>query len=42
MPDRVRPLATPRNRFVDNFKMDIRTIKWGGTHWIYLAERERK
>jgi hypothetical protein len=23
---------------VDNIKMDLREIVWGGMHWIYLAE----
>jgi hypothetical protein len=32
-----RPLGRPRRRRVDNIKMDIRAIGWGGMDWIDLA-----
>jgi hypothetical protein len=28
----------PRRRWVDNIKMDLREIEWGGVDWIYLAQ----
>jgi hypothetical protein len=32
-----RPLGTPRRRFVDNIKMDLRDTKWDGMDWIDVA-----
>jgi hypothetical protein len=32
-----RPLGRPRYRWVDNIKMDLREIEWGGMDWIDLA-----
>jgi hypothetical protein len=32
-----RPLGRPRRRWVDNIKMDLRDIGWGGIDWIDLA-----
>jgi hypothetical protein len=32
-----RPLARPRRRKVDNIKMDLLGIGWGGVNWIGLA-----
>jgi hypothetical protein len=29
---------TPRRRWVDNFKMDLREIGWSVMDWIYLAQ----
>jgi hypothetical protein len=37
-PERTRPLGRPRHRWVDNIKMDVREIGWGGTGCIDLAE----
>jgi hypothetical protein len=31
------PLGRPRHRWVDNIKMDLRKIGWGGMDWINLA-----
>jgi hypothetical protein len=31
------PLKRPRCRWVDNIKMDLREIVWGGMDWIDLA-----
>jgi hypothetical protein len=33
-----RPLGRPRRRWVDNFKMDLGELGWGGMDWIYLAQ----
>jgi hypothetical protein len=32
------PLGRPRRRWVDNIKMDLREIGWGGRDWIELAQ----
>jgi hypothetical protein len=37
-PERRRPLGRPRHRWVDNAKMDLGEIGWGGMDWIDLAE----
>jgi hypothetical protein len=37
-PDGKRPLGRPRCRWVDNIKIDLREIGWGGMDWIDLAE----
>jgi hypothetical protein len=36
-PEGKRPLRRPRHRWVDNIKMDLREIGWGGMEWIDLA-----
>jgi hypothetical protein len=33
-----RPLGSPRRRWVDNIKMDLREIGWDGMDWIELAQ----
>jgi hypothetical protein len=33
-----RPLGTPRRRWVNNVKMDLREIQWGDVEWIDLAQ----
>jgi hypothetical protein len=33
-----RQLGRPRCRWVDNIKMDLREIGWGGMDWIDLAQ----
>jgi hypothetical protein len=33
-----RPLGRPRRRWVDNIKMDLGDIGWGGRDWIELAQ----
>jgi hypothetical protein len=30
-------LRRPRRRWVDNIKMDLREVGWGGVDWIDLA-----
>jgi hypothetical protein len=37
-PEGKRPLGRPRHRWVDNIKMDIRVIGWGGMNSIDLAQ----
>jgi hypothetical protein len=37
-PEGKRPLGTPRRRWVDNIKMDLREIGWDGREWIELAQ----
>jgi hypothetical protein len=36
-PEGKSPLGRPRCRWVDNIKMDLREIGWGGFDWIDLA-----
>jgi hypothetical protein len=33
-----RSLGRPRRRWVDNIKISLRGIKWGGMDWIDLAQ----
>jgi hypothetical protein len=33
-----KPLRRPKCRWVDNIKMNLRGIGWGGMHWSYLAQ----
>jgi hypothetical protein len=33
-----KPEGRPRRRWVDNIKMDLREIGWGGMDWIELAQ----
>jgi hypothetical protein len=35
-PEGKRPLGTPRRRWVDNTKMDLRE-EWDGVDWIVMA-----
>jgi hypothetical protein len=37
-PDGKRPLGRPRCRWVDNVKLDLGEIGWGGMDWINLAQ----
>jgi hypothetical protein len=32
------PLVRPRRGWVDNIKMDLQDIAWGGMDWIGLAQ----
>jgi hypothetical protein len=36
-PEGMRPLGRPRRRWVDNIKMYLREVGWGGIDWIDLA-----
>jgi hypothetical protein len=35
--DGKRPLGRPRHRWVDNIKIDLREIGWGGGDWTDLT-----
>jgi hypothetical protein len=37
-PEGKRPLGRPRRRWVNNIKMDLLEIGWGGVDWISLAQ----
>jgi hypothetical protein len=37
-PEGKRQLGRPRQRWVDNIKMDLREIGWDGMDWIILAQ----
>jgi hypothetical protein len=37
-PEGKRPLGRPRHRWVDNIKMDLADICWGGVDWIDLTQ----
>jgi hypothetical protein len=37
-PEGMRSLGRPRRRWVDNIKMNIKKIEWGGMDWIDLAQ----
>jgi hypothetical protein len=41
-PEGKRPLGRPRRRWVDNTKMDLLDIGWGGVDWIGLAQDRDK
>jgi hypothetical protein len=37
-PEGKRPLGRPRSTWVDNVKMDLRKMGWGGMDWLGLAQ----
>jgi hypothetical protein len=37
-PEGRRPLGRPAHRWLDNIKMDLGEIGWGGIDWIDLAQ----
>jgi hypothetical protein len=37
-PDGKRPLLRPRFMWMDNIKIDLRELGWGGMYWIDLAQ----
>jgi hypothetical protein len=37
-PEGKRPLGTPRRRWVDNIKIDLREMGWDGMDWIDLGQ----
>jgi hypothetical protein len=41
-PEEKRALGRPRSRLVDNIKMDLFEIGWGGVDWIGLAQDRDK
>jgi hypothetical protein len=38
LPGGIRPLGRLKRRRVNNIKMDLREIGWGGMDWIDLAQ----
>jgi hypothetical protein len=40
-PEGRRPLETPRRRWEDNIKMDLREVGWGGMDWMGVAAQDR-
>jgi hypothetical protein len=41
-PEGMRPLQTPRWMWVDNIKIDLGEIGWGGVDWIGLTQDRNK
>jgi hypothetical protein len=41
-PEGYRPLGKPRRRWVDNIKIDLLEIGWGGVEWTGLAQDRDK
>jgi hypothetical protein len=41
-PEGKRPFGRPRCRWVDNIKMDLVEIGWGGLDWIGVAQDRDK
>jgi hypothetical protein len=41
-PEGKRPLGRPRRRSMDNIKMDLLEIAWGGVDWIGLPQDRDK
>jgi hypothetical protein len=37
-PEGKRPLDRPRRKWVEDIKMDLREIGWGGMEWIDLVQ----
>jgi hypothetical protein len=37
-PEGRRPLGTPGHKWVDNIRMDLVEVGWGGVDWIDLAQ----
>jgi hypothetical protein len=37
-PEGKRPLGIPGRKWLDNIKMDLREMGWGGMDWINLAQ----
>jgi hypothetical protein len=37
-PEGKRPLGTPRRRWEDEIRKDLRETGWGGVEWIQLAQ----
>jgi hypothetical protein len=37
-PERKRPRGRPMRRWLDNIKMDLKTIGWKGVDWMHLAQ----
>jgi hypothetical protein len=37
-----RELGSPKRRWEDNIRMDLRVIEWGGVDWKHLAQHRYK
>jgi hypothetical protein len=37
-PEEKRPVGIPRRRWVDNIKMNLGKMEWGGVDWIGMAQ----
>jgi hypothetical protein len=37
-PEGKRPLGTPKRKWEDTIKMDLREIVWEGVEWMHLAQ----
>jgi hypothetical protein len=37
-PEERRPLGRPRGRWLDNIRMDLVEVGWGGVDWIGLVQ----
>jgi hypothetical protein len=37
-----RPIRRPRRSWVDNIKMNLKEIGWGGMNWIDIVEDREK
>jgi len=37
-PEWKRPLGSPRHRWIDNIRMDLREMWWKGVDWMHLAQ----
>jgi hypothetical protein len=37
-PEGKRPLGRPRRKWMNNIKMDLLEIEWGGVDWIGLTQ----
>jgi hypothetical protein len=37
-PDGNRAVGRPKHKWVDNIKMDLVEMEWGGVDWIGLAQ----
>jgi hypothetical protein len=41
-PEGRRPVGRPRRRWLDNIKMDLGELEWGGMDWTDLAQDRNK
>jgi hypothetical protein len=41
-PEEKRPLGRPRRRWVDNIRMDLEEVGWGGVDWTSLPQDRDK
>jgi hypothetical protein len=37
-PEEKKPLQTPRSRWEDNIRINLREIRWEGVEWMHLAQ----